>query len=95
MQDLKPVPPRQYDVEDDEIESVGVGVEKSLLTRSRHSDPIALFFKTFLECTRNLRFVFYNQDVHNAASFRIVSRYRDESSLSIPDRILSAEFRNL
>jgi len=40
LQDFEAVPARQHQVENDEIEDLGVGAEESIFTRRRHDDVV-------------------------------------------------------
>jgi hypothetical protein len=74
---------------------MGTGLKESLLAGLRNRDLVGLSFETFLESTRHFGFVFDDQNSHHGASPLFSVPPVLFAALSIPDRLLTLEFRIL
>jgi hypothetical protein len=69
LEDFNSIATGKHDVQNNQVEYVGAGMEEPFLAGLREDNLIALRLKAFLERARDLGFVFDYQDLHHASSF--------------------------
>jgi hypothetical protein len=65
LQDLEATPPRQHQIEDDQIERFGVGLKETVLTRDGDGDVVVLRLQGCLEHLSEFPLVFDDQHTHD------------------------------
>ena len=70
LQDLEPAPAGQHQIEDDQVEQLGVRAVEPVLSRRRDDDVVVLGLQGRGQDVRQLTFVFNDQDAHQVECYR-------------------------